>query len=145
MIWSEQLSAQPFDAWVFIKAAIKAQHETHLLSLHDSQVDCVPGRKPSHAENNLLRPLYDFAVDGIHLIDNSEERVERRLDCIKPTYCSVAVKNFLKHLRIGYQTLSFRDQTFNQALGVHLVRMRRADKIHWHIGIDENHGRLPLE
>jgi len=82
-------------------------------------------------------------IHGQHLVGNSEQSVERRLDGVPTIDSDVAVQYLLQDLGIRNQALSIADQLFEQSLRVGLVRMRRANEIHWNVRIDQNHGRVP--
>src|SRR6266702_1556995 len=51
--------------------------------------------------------------------------------------------SFSRHFRVGHQALSVGNQFFKQALGLRLVGVRRANKIHRDVGVNQNHGCEP--
>jgi len=107
--------------------------------LHHGEVHRVACRHLLISQDNLLRTFCNYPVHRQHFIHHPEQSVKSRLDGVPAVDGNVTVQNLLKHLRIGDQSLAVRDHSFQQSLSVRLVHVRRADKIHWDIGIDENH------
>jgi hypothetical protein len=70
--------------------------------------------------------------------------IEGWLDCIPAIDRDVAVKYFLQHFRIGRQSLAISDEFFQHSLGLDFMRMRRSDKVHWDVRVNENHERVPV-
>ena len=106
---------------------------------HYGDMHCVTRREFPIPQDNLLRAFHNCLINGQQLIDGSKQCVENRLDCIAAVNGHVAMQNFLEHLGIRDQSLSVCDQPLQQSLRICLVHVRRADKVHWNIGIDENH------
>jgi hypothetical protein len=78
------------------------------------------------SKDDLLRALCCHAINREHLIDDSEQSIEGRLDRIATVDSDVAVQDLLKHIRIGDETLAFADQLFEPPLCVNFVGMRGA-------------------
>jgi hypothetical protein len=81
-------------------------------------------------QNNLFRALCVGLANREYLIDDPEQSVEGRLDCISAIDGDVPVQDLLKYLGIGNQALALADQLFQQLLRVAFVRMSRPDQVH---------------
>ena len=76
----------------------------------------VTSRQLSIPQNNLLRPLHHRAIYRQHVIDNTEQSVERRLDCASAIDRDISVQDLLQDLGISNQTLTVADQLLEQTL-----------------------------
>ena len=110
---------------------------------HDGQMHSITRRHMSMTHENFLCALCCGQINGQHLVGNTEQSVERRLDGVPTIDSDVAVQYLLQDLGIRNQALSIANQLFEQSLCVGFVRMRRANQIHWDVRIDQNHGRVP--
>src|SRR6185312_9888140 len=81
-----------------IEPSIEAQDSTHIVGLHRSKMNRVPRGEALVAEHDLLGPLDCWPVHGEHLIDYSKQRIERRLDRIRPVDCHIPMKYLLQDL-----------------------------------------------
>ena len=93
-------------------------------------------------EDNFLRAFDRRAINRKYLIDDAEQGIECRLNRITAVHCDVTMENFLQNLGVGDQSLSFANEFLDPSLCVNLVRMGCSHKIHWNIGIDQNHDSL---
>jgi len=107
---------------------------------HDRKMNGVARGKLLVANYDFLRALGDDSIYGQHLIDNSKQRTEGRLNRLSPVNGHEAMQYLLEHFGVGDETLAIAGQLLEPTLGVGLVRMRAADEIHGNIGVDENHG-----
>ena len=83
--------------------------------------------------NNLFRKFRRGPINRQHLIGDAEQSVKGGLDGISPVYGDIPVQDLLQDFGIRNQALSFADEIFEQPLRVGLVRMGRANQIHWDI------------
>ena len=97
---------------------------------HDSEVHRISRRKMPIPQYNLFRTLCIGLTNRKYLIDDSEQSVERGLDCIAAIDGDVPVQDLLKYLGIGNQALALADQLFQQLLRVAFVRMSWPDEVH---------------
>ena len=78
-------------------------------------------------------------VDRQNFIYEAEDYLERLVNAVSPPDGAVAMQDFLEYLDIGHQTFAVGDEPFQNHLAVSLVRMRSPNKVHGHVGIDEDH------
>jgi hypothetical protein len=99
----------------------------------------IPRRETCGREQNRLRTFDAEKIDGKHLVDDSQKRLERRLDRVETLDGRIAMKELLEYLGVSHQTLTLGSEPFEKSLCVGLVRMGRSDEVHGHIRIDEDH------
>lgn len=97
---------------------------------HDSEMESITRRQPSMSQDNLLGALGGGPRDVKHLIDDAEESIERWLDGVPAVDGDIPMQDLLQDLGVGHEALAVVDQFFEQPLGVALVRVGRAHKIH---------------
>lgn len=114
------------------------------MMFHDGEMHGIPCRQLPMPQDNLFRTFGDGPIHGQHLIDDAEQGVKRRLDCVAAVDGNVAVQDLLKHFGIRNEALPVADQFLEQALRVALMRMRRTNEIHRDVGVDQNHGCAPV-
>jgi hypothetical protein len=90
---------------------------------HDCKVQRISRRQMPIPQYNLFRTLCIGLTNRNYLIDDSEQSVERGLDCIAAIDGDVPMQDLLKYLGIGNQALALADQLFQQLLRVAFVRM----------------------
>jgi len=112
---------------------------------HDGKVQRIACRYLSVSHNNFLRSSCRGCINRQHLVGNSEQSVECRLNCFPTIYRDIAVQDFLEHFSVGNKTMTVANQFLEQPLCVGFVRMWCADQIHGDVRIDQNHVcvRLP--
>ena len=81
-------------------------------------------------QHNLFRTLCIGLTHRKYLIDDSEQSVERGLNCIAAIDGDVTVQDLLKYLGVGNQALALADQVFQQLLRVAFVGMSWPDQVH---------------
>jgi len=135
--------AQSGNARETVEASIEAQDALDALLLHDGDVQRVSSRQTAMTHHDVLGSLGGGAVDRQHLVDDVQERIECRLNRIAPIDRDIAVQDLLQNFCVRYEALTAADEFFERALRVDLMRMRRANQVHRHIGIDEDHSRRP--
>ena len=59
---------------------------------------------------------YANALGGQFVVDDTEQRIECRLNRITTIYCDVTIENFLQNLGIGDQSLSFANEFLDPSL-----------------------------
>jgi len=123
-----------------VESGIEGQDPLDPMLLHHGEMHRIACGQLVVSQDNSLRAFHIFLINRQHLIHNRKQCVESQLDCVPAVDGNVTVQNFLEHLGIGDQWLAVRDQPFENSLCVGLVHVRRADKIHWDIRIDQNHG-----
>jgi hypothetical protein len=111
---------------------------------HDGYVQGVACRHLWASHEDIFRAICRRCIYSQHLIDNSQQGVESRLDRVAAIYRDVAMQDFLKHLGVGNQALAIADEFFDQSLRVGFMRMRSADQIHGDVRVDENHECVPV-
>src|SRR5262249_9497066 len=121
-----------------VEAAIERQEGFDAISLHDGDVQCIACGELGRAEQDVLRSISVLVGDRENVVHDVEQRVERSLDSITAIDCTVAMKNLLKDLCVGYQALVCYDAALEKTLGVGLMWMGRPDEIHWDVGIHED-------
>jgi len=84
---------------------------------------CVARRETSATKDNLLGALDDGAVDSQHLIDNAEQGIKCRLNCIAAVDSHIPVQDLLQHCCIRDESLAVAQQAFYPSLRVYLMRM----------------------
>ncbi len=95
------------------------------------------------SKDNFLSTLGGGPCDVQHLIDDAEESVKRGLNRISAVDGNIPMQDLLQDLGVSYEALAVVDQFFEQPLGVALVRVGRAHKVHGDVRIDQNHGWAP--
>ena len=80
-------------------------------------------RQPPAFEDDLFCTLHRPIVDRKHLVDNTEKRIERRLNCLTTIDGNVAMQNLLENLSIRHEPLPITDELLQKSLGVSLVGM----------------------
>lgn len=109
------------------------------MPLHDRQMKRIASRQSSLSEHDVLRSFEVLELDREDLIDDSQERIESRLNCVSPIDGDVSMENFLKCLGVRDQALFLGKTPSQDFLGITLVRMSRPDQVHRDIRIDEDH------
>src|SRR5713226_8920701 len=84
-------SRQACDPWEPVKPGIKGQDALDSMMFHDGEMHGVARRKLAVPKDNLLGTLGNAPINRQHLIDNSEERIKRWLDCVAAVDCNVAM------------------------------------------------------
>jgi hypothetical protein len=110
---------------------------------HDGNMDCIAGRQASILQNNLFCALHRLAIYRENLIDNAQQRIESRLDCIPAIDGDVAVKYLLENFSIRRQFLASSYKFFQRALGLDFIWVSCTHKVHRDVGVYKNHGRVP--
>jgi hypothetical protein len=100
------------------------------MMFHDGEMHRISRPKMPIPQYNLFRTLYIGLTNRKYLIDDSEQSVERGLDCIAAIDGDVPVQDLLKYLGIGNQALALADQLLQQLLRVAFVRMGWPDEVH---------------
>jgi len=77
---------------------------------HDGQMHSITRRHLSMSHDNFLCALYCGQINGQHLVGNTEQSVERRLDGVPTIDSDVAVQYLLQDPRIRNQALSIANQ-----------------------------------
>jgi hypothetical protein len=98
--------------------------------LHDGEVHRISRRKMPIPQHNLFRKLCIGLSNRKYLIDDSEQSVERGLNCIAAIDGDVPVQDLLKYLGISNQALALADQRFQKLLRVAFARMSWPDEVH---------------
>lgn len=103
---------QTLDSTDTVEARVEAQQSGHPVPLHDCGVHRVPCRESGNAHHQRLGLFHVGPLDRIDLVDDSQERVEGRLDGIGPADGMVAVEDFLEDFRVGDQAISAADEVW---------------------------------
>ena len=82
---------QAGDPWEPVKPGIKSQDALDSMMFHDREMDGVASGKLPVPKDNLLGTLGNAPINRQHLIDNSEERIKRWLDCVAAVDCNVTM------------------------------------------------------
>jgi hypothetical protein len=109
------------------------------MTLHHRQVKCIPRRQAQGSEHDSFCPFDIGRLDGEDLIDYSEKSIEGRLDRVAPFDGDVPMQDLLKRFDVCHEPLTLRNATFQDVLGVPLVRVRCPHEVHGDVRIDENH------
>ena len=131
---------QTFDPRKSVESVVEAEDAADAVTFHHGDMDRITSRQLLTAQHDRLGTLDGLEVDRQDVIDHTENRIERRLDRGTSIDRDIPVKDFLEHLGIRHKTLALRDEPLQGSLGVNLVRVRGADQVHRHVGIDKNHG-----
>lgn len=113
------------------------------MPLHDGDVECIARRDSLDAQNDVARAQHVAILDWKHLVDDSQECVQRWLYRIAAIDRDIPVKDLLEYLRIRHQALTRSDSTLEEALRIDLVRVLGADQVHWNIRVDQDHDPIP--
>src|SRR5687767_12544811 len=97
----------------------------------------VPGGESVSTEQDRFRALDVDELNRKDLVDETEQRIERRLDRVEAPDCGIPMQDLLEYLRIADQLLLASDQRGQRLLRDDLVGMRRSHEIHGHIRVDE--------
>jgi len=62
------------------------------------------------AHHYFLRALHSDLLNRKNLVDNSEQSVKCRLDGVAAIYGDIAMKNLLKDVSVGNETLPIADE-----------------------------------
>ena len=114
----------------------------HALAFHDCDVKGIAGGQPAMPEDDRLGAIDSAEIDREHLVDNTEEGIERRLDGIAAVDRHVPMQKLLEHFRVCYQSLAIGDGVLEDSLGIDFPSVRAADEVHRDDGIDEDHVRV---
>ncbi len=113
------------------------------MKFHNGEMYPVSCGQSPVSKHDLFSADHSGLANRQHFIHHPEQSVEGGLNGVAAINRNVTVKNFLKYLGIGNQTLTFGDQLFKPSLGIAAMGMGRAHKIHRDVGIDEDHGCKP--
>ena len=108
------------------------------MALHHSDVDGVPRRHRRAVLRDLTGPQDVRFLDSKNIVNDVQHNLEGWSDGFPFADCRVPMQDLLQHLRVSNQSLSGRDEAFQQNLRLTLMRMWRADEVHRDIGIDED-------
>ena len=126
-----------------VKSSVETQDLSDPILFHNGEMYSVTSRQLPISKNNLFCTFHCDTVHTQHFIDDSKQGIESRLDCVAAIYRHIAVQDLLQRFGIGHESLSAGNQLFKQPLCVGFMRVRRANKIHRNVGINQNHGRGP--
>lgn len=135
-------SRQTDDSGKTIKTRIEAEDLLDPVLPHHGQVQGIARGQLAITQNNLLGFFHRSMVNRQNLVYEREQNVKSRLNGLPAIDSYITMQDFLQDFRIRDQSLTLGYEFLEQALSVRLVQMRRPDKIHGDIGIDENHGLL---
>ena len=93
------------------------------MSFHNRQMQCISGRKPLRAEQDVFGPLDICVFNGKYLIHYTRNCLKCRGYGVFSLNGSIAVKNLLKNFSICHQTFTVRYKALKKLLGINLVRM----------------------
>ena len=110
---------------------------------HDSEMNGITRRQSFVSQDNPLGTLGHRSRDIKHLIDDSQQGVERWLDGVPAVDGGVAMQDLVQHLCIRDQALTVADKLLKQSLCVAFVGVGRAHEIHGDVRIDQNHRCAP--
>lgn len=85
------------------------------------------------AQYGLLGALGCVQVNGQNLVHNAQKSVKGGLYRVAPLNGGVPMQNFLEHFCVRDEALPIAHQSFEQPLGVCLVRVRCAHKVHGNV------------
>jgi len=108
------------------------------MPLHHRDVHAVASGQQSPILNNLPGPQNIILLYREDIIHNVQKQLECRPNGFPLAYGGIPMQDLLKHFGVGYETLSRRDQAFQEKLRFGLVRVRRTDEVHRDIGIDKD-------
>lgn len=97
----------------------------------------IPRRQGQAHQDYGSGTIDDRKIDRENIVDDSKQRVERRLDLVAPVDRDVAMQNLLQNLCIRHQLFMLSDASLQELLGGRLPRRIRANEVHWDVGIDE--------
>jgi len=86
--------------------------------LHDREVYGVASGEFRRSEDDLPGALHIGRSDGKHLIDNAEQRVERRLDRVAPLDRDVPMEDLLQNLGVGHEPSSVEHAALQELLRI---------------------------
>lgn len=133
------LLAQAPDAWDGIEPAIEAQDGIDAVLAHDRDVDGVTRREGPPAQELVPGMRDRVEIDRQHLIDDRQERIERRLDGVGSSNCPVSMQDLLQDLGVGDEQFTICDEPLEPLLRVDLVGVDRPDQVHRDVRVDEYH------
>ena len=131
------------DSGIPVEAPVEAEDALDPIALHHREMQRIACGQLAVREQDCLAALDRREIDRKHLVDDAEDRLERRLYRVAPVDGRVAMQDFLQHLGIRDQLLALAHQRFEQALRVRLVRVRGTDKVHRNVRVDEHHHSPP--
>ena len=115
---------------VAVKSSIERQNRVDTVALHDGEVYCVPSGEVDGSEDDLTGALHVGRGDGEHFIDNTEQRIERRLNRVSPLNGDVSMEDLLQDLRVCYEPPSVEHAALEELLRVRLVGVRSTHEVH---------------
>lgn len=123
--------------------AIEAQDFLDAVISHDCKMDGVSRRQVGMTNHDFPCNLDSVDINGQYLVNDFEQDLKTRLNCIATIDRDVAVENLLQDLRIGHEPPSLGDSPFEQSPGVHLMRVLASDQVHRDIRVNQDHSPSP--
>jgi hypothetical protein len=84
-----------------VEAGVEAQDSANRMLFHNREMQCPASRKPSRSEDDGFCALRRNQVDRQHLINDSQNGVECRLDAVAAVDRDLAAQDFLKDFCVG--------------------------------------------
>ena len=128
-----------------VEVSIKAHDAVDAQATHHRNVNRIPcGYRVRSSQNDVLGHLDVLRRYRGDLIDQATQDIKRWLDGFGSPYRNVSVKDLLKDLNVGDQCLPVDDKLFKEPSCDVFVGVGRADKVHRHVGVDENQSGIPV-
>jgi hypothetical protein len=131
--WDAESSGQPSDSGDTIESSIEAQDSLGTVDLHHGNVDRISRRQPFLTQHDVLGSFHCRLIDPKYFIDNSQQGIKCRLNCIRTLDRNITVKDFLQHFRVGHQALVVAHQFLQPTTGIGLMRMGGTDQVHGNV------------
>src|ERR1035437_1269707 len=131
-------AVDPLQTWPAVEIGVKAEDRMNPVVFHHGDVEGVPGRKRGSMLRDLRSAQHVGSFHREDIVDDIQKRLKCPSDGISPVNGGVTAEDFLEHLRIGYQLLSRRRQSFQQNLRLRPVWMYAPHQVHRNIGVNED-------
>lgn len=100
------------------------------MSLHGRDVQCIPSGQLILLQKDFPSPVHNPEINGKHLVHDSQNGFEGRLDRISASGGVIPVQKLLENFRIGHQPLASGDHIGQQPHSFGFVGMICPHEVH---------------
>ncbi len=121
-----------------VECRVECHDQLDAISRHHCSMQGIAGRQARNSQDELSSTLDIREPDRNHLVDDTKQDIERRLNRVTSTDRNISVEDLLQHLGAGDQSFRRRNSGLDKVLSIRLVGMSRAHEIHRNVRVDEN-------
>src|SRR6266581_9224816 len=108
-----------------IECRVECHDQLDAISRHHRSMQGIAGRQARNPQDELPSTLDIREPDRNHLVDDTKQDIERRLNRVTSADRNISVEDLLQHLGAGDQSFRRRNGGLNKLLSVRLVGMSR--------------------